>query len=362
MKHARYVLVAVVALALPACGNKGGGDKPAGSATATGSAAAAAPAVDPKIMTMAKAAAACKSWESGGFDSSCADFKAWSEAKDDFNEGKADASLVAMLADADEKIRYLGAYKLNQYGKGFKTDKTMASAVVAAAEKEKARFCGYELGATVGRVAVRDTGTFDRVQAMVKKHDIPDLRRGILANLLYNNGDFDPVYGLTKATVKDADKSVAMSALGAFWTGGSRKADETCQLYFDNINNANDDLAAEATNALAWWGRCSAKFDGLLDSLDKRVKANTVTSASYASATRHLCEDQKASDAQKKRSAGLARKMAERKENKAWVRSSALEAVVKCDPGNGGRSFVGKFKKDPEKSVADKANELLAKK
>jgi hypothetical protein len=343
------------------CGNKAGDDKPAASGSAAASAAAAG-AVDPKILAMATAASACKSWESGGFDSSCADYKKYSDAKDDFNDGKADASLVAMLADPNEKIRYLGAYKLNQYGKTFKTDKTMAAAVVTAAEKEKTKFAAYEIGSAVGRILVRDTGTFDRVKAIVKKHDVPDMRRGILSNLLFNNSDYDPVYALDKDMVKDADKSVAMAALTAFWTGGSRKADETCHLYADNIENPNDDMAAEASNALGWWGRCSSKFDMLLDSLEKRVKANNVSSASYASAARHLCEDAKSNDKQKKRGADLGRKIADRKDNKAWVRSSALETVMKCDTSNSGRSFVGKFKKDPEKSVADRANELLAKK
>lgn len=358
---------ALIPLALAAglvlgCGNKAGDDKPAGSGSAAASAAAPAGSVDPKILAMATAAAACKSWDSGGFDSSCADYKKFSEAKDDFNDGKADSSLCAMLADPSEKIRYLGAYKLNQYGKAFKSDKTMAAAVVTAAEKEKTKFAAYEIGAATGRVLVRETGTFDRVKAIVKKHDVPDMRRGILSNLLFNNQDYDPVYALDKEMVKDSDKSVAMAALNAFWTGGSRKAEETCNLYLANIDNANDDMAAEASNALGWWGRCSSKFDQLLDSLEKRVKSNNLGSSQFPNAARHVCEDAKANDKQKKRGADLGRKIADRKENKAWVRSTALETVMKCDTGNGGRSFVGKFKKDPEKSVADRATELLGKK
>jgi hypothetical protein len=356
-----------LALLAAACGNKESGEaKPAASGSAASSASAApaaGAAVDPKVDALARAVLPCKSYDSS-FDSTCPAMKAWSEAKDDFNEGKADASLVAMLGDQNEKIRYLGAFKLNQYGKAFKSDKALAGAVVSAAEKEKSKFAGYELGATVGRILVRDTGTFDRVKAMVKKHDVPELRRGILSYLLYSNSDYEPVYNLVRDTVKDSDKAVALAALSSFWTGGSSKVDATCQLYFDNIDSPNDDLSAEASNALSWYGKCSSKYDALLDSLEKRVKTGpgAVGSTSYVTSARHVCEDVKSNDKQKKRAAEIGRSVAGKKDFKAWIRASALETVVKCDTSNGGKSFVGKFKKDPEKSVADKANELLAKK
>ena len=361
----RFPVVLALTTLTAACGHKNGDAAPADSGSPAASAAkpAAASAVDPKIAAMAKAAVACKAYDSS-FDSSCPAMKAWSDAKDDFNEGKADASLVAMLGDGDEKVRYLGAYKLNQYGKAFKTDKALAERVIAAAEKEKSKFTGFELGSTVGRVLVRETGTFDRVKAMAKKHDVPDVRRGILSQLLFSNQDYDPVYGLVRDTIKDPDKAVASQALSAFWVGGSRKSDDTCQIYVDNIDNPDDNLASEASNALSWCGRCAPKYDALIASLEKRVKAGpgAVASPSYATAARHVCEDAKATDAQKKKAAEIGRGIAGKKDFKAWVRTSALETVVKCDTGNGGRSFVGKFKGDAEKSVADKAKELLAKK
>jgi hypothetical protein len=351
-------LLAFVTL-VAACGSKEGDAKPAASGSA--SSAASAPAVDPKISALAHAVLPCKAYDSN-FDSDCPAMKAWRDAKDDFDEGKADTSLVTMLADADDKIRYLAADKLNQYGKAFKNDKALAGAVVTAAEKEKSKFAGYELGRTVGNILVRETGTFDRVKAMVAKHEVPDLRRGILANLLFNNQDNDAVYNLTRDTIKDSDANVAQVALGAFWIGGQRKVEATCQIYYDNLSNPRDPMAEEAANSLSWYAHCASKYDGLLDSLEKRVKANTVTSLMYASSARHICEDTKATDKQRKRALEVGHDMSQKKEIKGWIRANALETVMKCDPGNGGRSFVGKFKKDSDKSVADKANELLGKK
>jgi hypothetical protein len=356
----RRIAIALVILA--ACDDKGGaGPSPSASAPPPASARPAGPVPDPKVEAMARGVLACKAWESS-FDTSCPAMKAWSEAKADFDEGKSDAALVALLADGDEKLRYLAAFKLNQYGRAFKTDRALASAVVAAAEQEKGRFAAYELGAAVGRLRTRETGTFDRVRAIVERRDTGELRRGILSQLLYANGDDDAVFQLAQRAVKDPDPAVALAALTSFWTGGASRADATCQLYADNLDNPNDELAAEATNALSWYKRCSSRYDALLDSLDKRVKAGPARlgSTSYVTSARHVCEDPKATDPQRARAAAMARTVAQR-DYAAWVRSSALDTVVTCDKA-GGRAFLAPFKADPEKSVADKAKELLAKK
>jgi hypothetical protein len=360
----RTPLVLALSTLAAACGNKEGDAKPSasGSAAATGSPAPApASAVDPRIDALAKAVLPCRS-NDVSFDPDCPAWKAWRDAKDDFNEGKSDASLVAMLSDSDEKVRYLGAYKLSQSGRTFWSDKTMAAAVVAAAEKEKSKFVGYELGVTVGKIRVRDTGTFDRVKALVQKHDVPALRGGIVSSLFHNNADYEPAYNLLRDTVKDADKAVALAALGALGSMSSR-AEATCQLYLDNIDDANDDLAAAAASLLSFYGKCSSKYDALLDSLEKRVKTGpgAVQSMGYLSSARNVCEDAMSNDKQKKRAAELGRAVAGKKEFKAKIRSAALDTVIKCDT-SGGRSFIGQFTKDPEKSVADRANELLAKK
>ena len=352
------ILIALATLTA-GCGNKGGDALPAPSGSAATAKVVAAGAT---IDAMARAASACQTYESGGFDASCPAYKTWSEAKDAFTEGKGDAALVALLGDADAKVRYLAASKLNQYGTTFRSDRALAAGVVAAAEREKSAFSGSEVGAAAGHVRVRDTGTFGRIEAMVNTQGVPELRRGILSNLLYNNQDDDPVFDLVRGATKDADSSVAMTALKAFWTGGMRKADRTCQLYAENTDNGNDDLAAEASNDLAWFGKCASRYDGLLDSLERRVKAGSLSSTSYVTAARHVCEDAGANDKQRKRAAALGRRMVGKKDFKAWIRVSALETVIKCDAGNGGRSFVGGFKGDTDKAVADKARELLARK
>src|SRR5262249_53301578 len=157
-------------------------------------------------------------------DSSCADYKAWNDQKDEFNEGKSDAALVGVLEDDSEKVRYLAAQKLNQWGKTYKTDKALAARVVVAAAAEKTKFAAYEVGAAAGRVRASDTGLYDKQAAIVKTHALPDLRRGFLNNFLFANTDNDKVFDLVRDTVKDHDKMVALAALQAFWVGGSRRS------------------------------------------------------------------------------------------------------------------------------------------
>ncbi len=334
------------------------GDHADGGAEA---AAATNGAIDPKILALAKKAAACKTYETS-FDSSCADYKAWSDAKDDFNEGKNDASLVGLLEDPDEKLRLLGAEKLFQYGQGYQTDKALSARVIVAAEKELTKFAGYDVGRVAGSVKVRETGLFDRVKAMIAKHPVERIRRGILSRFLSSNDDNDAVFAVVRDTVNDSEPEVAGAALSSFWGSGYKKPEAVCAVYRANIDNARDELAADASNSLAWTGRCSADYDALLASLEKR--ANTTgkwSSSSYSSADRHICEDTKASGPQRKRAAAVARKVAETKTGqKAWTRAAALDAVIKCDPKLG-PGFVGKFKSDPDKTIQDKVKELLKK-
>jgi hypothetical protein len=343
-------LLALLALA-SACGKKGGDGAAAASASA-----AAGTAVAAEIDALARGVLGCKAL-GATFDPGCPGMRAWNDAREPFAEGKADGALVAMLGDPDDKMRYLGAYKLDQQGRAFKTDPRLAEAVVAAAEKEKSSFCGYELGAAVGHILVGETRTFDRVKAMVQKHAVAELRRGIVANLLFNNPDYDPAFDLVREAVKDGDKAVAEQALAAFWTGSTRRGEATCKIYAENMENPNEELAAEANNYLAWFKQCSARYDDLCDSLEKRVKAGRVGSSSYLKAARHVCEDDKASDKQKKRAAEIGRTVA-KGAFQPWVRVTALDTVMKCDPG-GGRAFVASLKGDREKAVADKAGELV---
>ena len=109
-----FVLVAVPLTFVVACGGKKDSSPPSSDAPASASPAASTggakglAAVPPKLAGDVQKAIACKSFDVG-FDSNCADYKAYYDQKDDFIDGKADAALVNLLRDSSEKVRYLGA-------------------------------------------------------------------------------------------------------------------------------------------------------------------------------------------------------------------------------------------------------------
>lgn len=357
-------LALLLLTALAACGNKEGDAKPAApSSAAAASASAPAPAarpVEPRVEALAKAALPCKG--TLGFDSGCAGFKAWRDAQADFANGKGDASLVAMLADPDEWTRLLAASQLNRYGKVFPKDKALAADVLAAAEKEKSKLLDRELGEAVGRIAVRETGTMDRVKALVKAPSASEkLRSGVVSQLLMSNPDDEAVYDLVRDAVNDPDKTVAFWALHGFWMGGGGRPDATCQVFFDHLEDPDESVAGEAQSSLGWYhkGNCATRYDALLDVLEKRTKSGTGDATKAMWAAQHLCEDEKATAKQKKRAADVARAFAGAKGGPPAARADALGSVVACDPA-GGKAFAAKFKSDPERFVSDKAAWILA--
>ena len=178
--------------------------------------------------------------------------------------------------------------------------------------------------------------------------------------MLFTNGENNAIYDLVRDTVKDKDKGIGLAALQAFWVGGSHRVADTCKLYADNVDNADDSISAEATNALPWYRQCSSSYDALLASIGKRVDASKVPSASFATALKHVCEpDGKASDAQKKTAQKIAKSMAEAKSLQGWTRASAIDALVTCDP-KGEKKELKKLASDADADVKKKAAELLA--
>ncbi len=322
------------------------------------------------VDALSRAALGCKTYDQG-FDLTCPAMRAWSDDHEDFIEGKADAALVGMLASPDEKIRYLAADKLKDHGKTYASDKGLAEAVVAAAEKEASRFAAYELGEVVGRIQVGPTGTFDRIKALVAGPALVDLRRGIVTGLLFNNRNDERVYVLVGSVVKDSDHALAETALNSLWLSSGKRMDITCQIYADHLHDPDDEIAAMASNFLSWQRRCSSRYDALLDGLEQRVGTaaghdggalSGLGSTSYLTAATHVCEDPKASEAQRKRAAEIGRRVAAGKDLSGSLRGSALETVLRCDPSDAGRTLVGTYRQDPEKYVADRARELLRKK
>ena len=331
-----------------------------GSPTTLGLVPSASVAKGPNApaLELARKAIACK-WEATAPSQDCEDAKAWREARDIFEGGRADAVLVGLLEDSDDRARHLGAWNLNVFGERYRTDKALAERIVLVAEREKSERVAAPLGAALSRVDVERTEMFDRVRAIAMKHALLALRVSLAATLAKNNLASLPAFTLTLDLVRDSEKDVRAAALGSLWQCSSRRPEETCRVWRENIDRSDDDeLAARASDYLTWAGACQAHFDALLDSEEKRFKSGRTNAPAFAKALGNLCEDVKATSTQKARATDLLKRMVEQKLTQKYVRSSALEAVMRCDVA-GGKAFVQKFSEDDDPFVKERAHDLL---
>lgn len=320
------------------------------------------PGNDPKIVELAKKALACK-WENGSFDSQCAEYKAWQDEKDAFAEHKGDATIVAFFEDSDEKVRSLAVKKFFDWSGDF-SDKALAERLVTVAEKAKAFNEMYPLGNVLGHTKVAETGIFPRIQALVTTTTNPPALRGTIISYLFRtNPESEEVFNLTREMIKDASKEVNGKALDAFATGGTDKTKESrCDVFLENLDNADADLAAAATELLSMPGSgCMDRYDALFKSLEARVKAKTVTTPTFINGLRIMCQDKAGTAAQMKTANGLARKLVEDKTAESSVRTYAIETAANCDP-KGAKAYLGKFKKDKDPEMQSTVARLLKRK
>ena len=302
---------------------------------------------DPALVDLAKKAKAC-GWDARGVSEECAAAIAWAAATDGFTAGRADATLVSFLEDADERVRWLAATKLQAIGASFASDRALAERVVTAGERETSARVAPALGALLADVQVEKTNTFDRVRAMAVKHALPQLRAALIANLSRKNPTVSAAFELTRELVRDPDKEVRLAAVGAFYMrGGGRRPEDTCQIWAQNLDNDMDaEVAAVASELLSRWGRCQSAYGALLESQAKRLEEGRTDSPRYAASLGFVCEDKRSQPRERERATDLVHKMADNKALDAEVRAAALDAAIACDPV-GGRDFVKKFAEDP---------------
>lgn len=312
---------------------------------------------DPTLVGLAKKALGCK-WAAYGFDTRCPELKATLESEA-MRDGKGDATLVNFLDDPNEQVRWLGARALSQRGKAFRTDKQLAERIVTVAEGEKAKVVAQELGGVVGGIKHAETGLGERIKVMAKGHPVQQMRTGLLARMLFSNGE--TLYDFVKdIATNDKDTMVRKAAISAFWTGTPpTRAADTCKMWLGFMDDPADDVAGEAAYLCSFYpqnGGCKAEWDAVIDKVEKRAKEGTIKSTQMASAMSYLYRQSGASDAQKKRALATARLIAENTANHGMARGRALELLAEKDPD--AKKVLEKFKDDPDAFVKARAKNL----
>lgn len=351
MEIRTWGVVVVLLAAVAGCGKLKGGGGDASSASADAGA-------DP-VTDLAKAALACKVDESGYFDSDCPQHKAWNDTNL-MSDGKADATLVTLLENADEKLRRLAVEALRSHGKSAFTDKALAGRIVGQGEKETSTKVG-SIGSLIGRIKMKDTGWFDRVKALAANgsKDI-SMRKDIVNSVIGTNYDNDDVWAWQKERIKDSDGDIRKSAIKAFWGNPyNMRPEQTCALLKDNFTHSDIAIAAIALAYSSGNEKCYADFDTVLNDVEKLLKSPVPDDAVYDlfNPLRDPWKNTKVNDKQKARKIAIATAAALNAKSSTSVRRAALSAVKDRDPA-AAKTLAGKLLKDKDSSVASLAKSI----
>lgn len=362
MNH-RFATALLIALAIPmsvsstGCKKLGGNKGDGGVDGADGGASGIdAPQNDAKVVTLAKAALACPTSGTSFFQYDCPAYKAWNEAK--LLSGPVDATLVNMLEDKTARVRYLAAQALQDSKATYRSDKALASRVIAVAEAETDEQAGGVIGGLVGKIDVDKTGLLEPITKIAKKHNVTRVRRGIVEGILFTNNRSRPTYDFMITMTNDADKDVRLEAVRAFWIGGSLSKTETCKMYEAHLSDSEPSISAKSAELMGMSRNCSPNYDALVAAVDRASSGPAKKESGFVSGLQKMCEDTEAKPAQRSKAATLAKALVAAKDNQVFVRKWGLRAVLACDP-KGGKGFVAGYTKDKEKWVAEEAADLL---
>jgi hypothetical protein len=359
----RWIAVAMLAAlaTAPACkGEKSGDETAEEGGKSDGKSGLNHPDNDADVVKMAKAALKCE-WKSSSLDYKCKDFKAWNES-DKFKDGAQDKTLLNMLEDGDKSVRFLACKAMQSSTSKWSKDKAAGKRILAAAKKEKDKHVGDLVGRLTGRLDLGKTGLDADVKKLLAESKSPAVRKGIVGSVLFNNrkaGDFYEL--LQKMAREEKDKEVRKAAAAAFWTGGSKRKDDTCNLWLELAGDADGDIAGHSAYHCSWWssgGGCTGQWDKLLDTIEGRGKKGDISSTFMTSGLGWLQQQPKASTAQKDRALAIAEAIVANKANDKSVRSDALRLVGEYSPK--ASTVAAKYKADDEFFVKSTAERILS--
>jgi hypothetical protein len=319
------------------------------------------PANDKAVVALAKEALKC-GWQDGsGVKTPCPALDAWNKSEL-IKGGKADPTLLNFIGDAQKEGRWLGAYGLYNAGSTYRSDPAAAKRLLAAGRAEKDPTVGRKLGDAIAKLDVGKSGSAEDIKKLLAESGLSALRQGIVDGILFNNRSEGGFYDLlTRMARSEKDKTVRKSAAAAFWVGGSDRHDDTCKLWLELSDDADDDLSGNSAYHASWWsagGGCIGQWDALLNVIEKRAKAGKVKSSFMTSALGWLQKQGKATDAQKKRALAVAKTIVETATNDRMARGDALRVIGENDPD--AKKYAARFESDPEffvKSAAQRIKE-----
>ena len=313
---------------------------------------------DPKIVKLAKTAAACK-FEEGDIDRECKAFNAWTDEEKLF-EGKGNLTLLSLLEDADPKLRQVASAHRFDKPDAFFADKENARRLIAIAAKETDAVIAHTLGERVTAVDAEKLGLQSEFFALTKHAD-KSFRDALAFYLLGRNPSaFNLV--VAERLMNDAEVRVQETAAGSLSTGGITKGtDGVCKLLAKEITRT-DSPGAKALWA-AGTSNCGSVFPALVSELEKRTRAmkDAKYGIEYGLAASAACNprptfDEPTLTAMKKRLFVVGKALLESKD--ANLKTSGISVIAGCDPV-AARPLLEPLLKDKDTYVVDRVKDAL---
>jgi hypothetical protein len=312
----------------------------------------AAPAKDPKIMALANAAAKCK-YEDNYFDEECKAYKAWRDEEKLFEDGKGDATLLAMLEDKDVKMRVLATdHGFDSFEK-IAADKANAARVFAAAKTESHPTVARSMGGYLARIDIEKHGMEKDLEAFLK-HPSNELRAAIGFHL-YASKQTPFRLDYTKKLLSDAEPKVVDDALKGLSMGASRgKAPEACKLMGEQISRPEGEALWQAANS-----SCKSIYDQLGNELVKRSSDPAKAAkegVGMALAIGSMCRE--GETVHKAKGFLAAKALTDPKVKNVNVRTAGVTELAVCDK-TAAKPVLTALTKDADKYVVETATKEL---
>jgi hypothetical protein len=298
-------------------------------------------------------AKAC-TFQDGVPDANCEGFKAW-EADTEL----ANAQLLELIANEDVNTRALVVGKLSVQLTNENVDPQTLTTYLNAAEKEKVDAIAKKFAAGIAHIDLGNFGMLDRGIAIAKAQPAKEYQE-TYANGLRSSSEPDKVLAYAGELSKSENLALRNASLRMYLNARKERAEAACTGIDALRADKDSTLSQNATQEIGRSTQCIAQYDGILTAFEAmKLPKNPDAAAQYVGATvEGICQNKDKSQAQRDRSLALAKQISETKEIKADVRGTTLSAVLACDP-KAGPTFVKKFTKDKDPTIAERAKKLL---
>lgn len=305
-------------------------------------------------MALANAAAKCK-YEDNYFDEECKAYKTWRDEEKLFEEGKGDATLLAMLEDKDVKMRVLATdHGFDSFEK-VAADKGNAARVFAAAKTESHPSVASSFGSYLARIDFEKLGMEKDLEGFLK-HPSKELRAG-LGFYMYAVKQTPFRLDFTKKLLSDAEPKVVADALKGLSLGASRgKAPEACKLMGEQIARPEGDALWQVASS-----DCKSIYDQLGNELVKRSSDPAKAAKEGVGMSLAIGSMCRSGETVHKAKGFLAAKLlTDAKIKNSNVRSAAVMELGTCDK-TAAKPVLTALTKDADKYVAEQATKELKK-